>query len=204
MREKTRKLTITAILAAITILLGLTLGYIPGPIAKLTLMTIPVIVGAVLEGFGVGLFLGLIFGLTSIAQLFMFPSIFLPIFQAKPLYTLVILIIPRLLVPILSYLVYQGLKRLFKDKLMPINVGITAAVGSLTNTVFFLLGVYLLIAPEFAAALGSAVDAVGSVIIGIATFNGLIEAAVAVVLCIPIIIAVTKFKNKNNLKRRAR
>jgi len=196
--KKARKLTITAMLAAITILLGLTVGYIPGPVAKLTLMTIPVIIGAILEGFGTGLFLGLIFGLTSIAQLFMFPSVFLPVFQAKPFYTLVILIIPRLLVPVTAYLTHTGLNKLLKDRFLPINTGITAAIGSLTNTVFVLLGVYLLVAPEFAAALGTAADTIGAVLLGIAGFNGLIEAAIAVVLCIPIVMAVTKSKNKRN------
>ena len=200
MREKTRKLTITAILAAITILLGLTVGYIPGPVAKLTLMTIPVIVGVVLEGLSTGLFLGLIFGLTSFVQLFMFPSVFMPVFQAKPFYTLVILIIPRLLVPVVAYLTYIGLRKLFKGKLLPINAGITAAIGSLTNTVFVLLGVYILVAPEFAAALGTAANTIGAVLLGIAGFNGLIEAAIAVVLCIPVILAITKFKKKNKTK----
>ncbi len=194
--KKARKLTITAMLAAITILLGLTVGYIPGPVAKLTLMTIPVIIGAILEGFGTGLFLGLIFGLTSVAQLFMFPSVFLPVFQVRPFYMLVILIIPRLLIPITAYLSYTGLSKLFKDRFLPISTGITAAIGSLTNTVFVLLGVYLLVAPEFANALGTATDTVGAVLLGIAGFNGLIEAAVAVVLCIPIVMALSKSKKR--------
>jgi uncharacterized membrane protein len=194
--KKARKLTITAMLAAITILLGLTVGYIPGPVAKLTLMTIPVIIGAILEGFGTGLFLGLIFGLTSVAQMFMFPSVFLPVFQVRPFYMLVILMIPRLLIPMTAYLSYTGMSKLFKDRFLPISTGITAAIGSLTNTVFVLLGVYLLVAPEFANALGTATDTVGAVLLGIAGFNGLIEAAVAVVLCIPIVMALSKFKKR--------
>ena len=69
MKQKfsTRKLVVASMLSAVSIVLGLTpLGIIPLPIANLTTMHIPAILGGILEGPVVGLLVGLIFGLTSL------------------------------------------------------------------------------------------------------------------------------------------
>ncbi|MGO3018764.1 MAG: ECF transporter S component, partial [Anaerococcus sp.] len=68
-KEKTRKLVVTAMLGAITIVLGLTpLGFIPLGFINITTMHIPVIIGAILEGPIVGAIVGLLFGLFSIVN----------------------------------------------------------------------------------------------------------------------------------------
>ena len=70
--RKTRTLAIAGILTAITFLLGLTpIGYIPLPTMKITILCIPVLIGVLLEGLGVGIWLGFVFGLTSLIQIFM-------------------------------------------------------------------------------------------------------------------------------------
>src|SRR5690554_2691066 len=68
MKSSTRIITVTGMLSAIAIVLGLTpLGLIPVPTlaGRATIMHIPVIVGAILEGPIVGMFVGLIFGMIS-------------------------------------------------------------------------------------------------------------------------------------------
>ena len=69
-QSRTRKIVVTAVLAAITIVLGLLPfgGYIPFAGISITILTIPVIIGAILEGPIVGAGIGLIFGLTSLYQ----------------------------------------------------------------------------------------------------------------------------------------
>ena len=48
----TRQITVVGVLSAISIVLGaLGIGFIPLPMAKATIMHIPVIIGAILEGF---------------------------------------------------------------------------------------------------------------------------------------------------------
>jgi len=66
-QDRTRKIVITGVLGAIAVLLGLTrLGFIPWISgASLTIMHIPAIIGAILEGPIVGLGIGLIFGIFS-------------------------------------------------------------------------------------------------------------------------------------------
>lgn len=67
-RWQARTLTVSGLLGALSIMLGMTpLGFIPVPTAAghATIMHIPVILGAVLEGPRVGALTGLIFGLHS-------------------------------------------------------------------------------------------------------------------------------------------
>ena len=69
-QERTRKIAITGVMGAISIVLGMTrLGFIPWfSGASLTVMHIPAIIGAIIEGPFVGAIIGLIFGLFSMLQ----------------------------------------------------------------------------------------------------------------------------------------
>ncbi len=126
MNLSVRKIVISGILGAITILLGVTrLGFIPvpTPAGHATIMHIPVILGGVLEGPVVGLITGAIFGLFSFLQ----PGA--PFF-ADPLVS----VFPRLFIGIVSYLVYYSTKRI-NSVLACVLAG---AFGSATNTVLVL------------------------------------------------------------------
>lgn len=54
--------------------------------------------------------------------------------------------------------------------------------GAFTNTLFVMSGIYVLYKDAYAQALGIAGDAVIDVIMGVVTFNGVVEAAVAAIL----------------------
>ena len=71
-----RKMAITGMLAAVSILLGSTpLGFIPIGPTKATIMHLPVIIGAIMEGPIVGVGIGLIFGIFSMIQAAMAPTV---------------------------------------------------------------------------------------------------------------------------------
>jgi uncharacterized membrane protein len=119
----TRRIVVAGVLGAIAIALGVTrLGAIPVPNVSgdATIMHIPVIIGAVLEGPVVGMIVGLIFGISSIFQdrtgLF-----------ANPLVS----VFPRIMIAVTSWLVYRALVRTNMD-LAAVAAGV---VGTLTNTV---------------------------------------------------------------------
>ena len=62
-----KQLTTIGLLSAICIFMGITgLGFIPLPFMKATIMQIPVIIGAILEGPIVGATIGLVFGLSAL------------------------------------------------------------------------------------------------------------------------------------------
>jgi uncharacterized membrane protein len=115
---------VAGIIGGIALFLGATrLGFIPVPIPLIgnaTIMHIPAVVGGALEGPVVGLLAGLIFGVFS----FLYAES--PIF-ANPL----IAILPRLLIGVVAWAVFIGLRR-FNVDLASVAAGV---FGSLTNSV---------------------------------------------------------------------
>ena len=102
-------MTVIGVLSAISIMMSMLpfIGYIPiGPI-KATIMHIPVIIGAIIEGPVVGATIGLIFGLTSLWNAITQPVILSPLFL-NPLVS----VLPRILIGIVAYYVYQGVYKL--------------------------------------------------------------------------------------------
>ena len=96
-----RQLTTIGMLSGISIFMGLTgLGFIPLPFMKATIMHIPVIIGAILEGPLVGATVGLVFGLFSIYQNITAPTLLSPVFMNP-----IVAIIPRVLIGI-TFILY--------------------------------------------------------------------------------------------------
>lgn len=105
-----KKMTIIGILGAISIVLGLTpLGFIPIGPTRATIMHIPVIIGAIIEGPVVGGFIGLIFGLSSMFQAVTNPTPVSFVFL-NPLVS----ILPRVLIGIITYYVYTWFRKIGK------------------------------------------------------------------------------------------
>lgn len=118
-----RSIVITGILAAISILLGLTrIGYIPVPnlSGEATIMHVPVIIGAVLEGPVVGTLVGVIFGITSMLQ--GGGTIF-----ADPLVS----VVPRLFIGVAAYYSYAAMRGSNEYAALIVS----SIVGTLTNTI---------------------------------------------------------------------
>lgn len=161
----TRKIVLAGILGAISILLGVTkLGYIPVPTAagNATIMHIPVIIGSVLEGWGVGTVIGAIFGVSA------FIESTTPIFKDP-----IVSIIPRLFIGIFAYLTYAGLKR-FNEY---VAIGAAGIIGSLTNTVLVL-----------AAAVIRGYFSIG-VAATVAVTSGIPEAIVSLIITLAVVAA---------------
>ena len=169
-QERTRKIVIIGAMGAISILLGIThWGFIPWITGTaLTIMTVPVIIGAVLEGPIVGFAIGLIFGVFSMIQAAVAPTGPGDVIFTNP----VISVIPRLFIGPVSYYVWKILQG------KPI-VGLIAAgiAGSLTNTILVLGAIVLLGFAPLAAAL--------TVFVG----NGLAEAAISALITVVVVAA---------------
>jgi uncharacterized membrane protein len=151
--------------------------------AKATIMQLPVIIGAILEGPVVGISVGMIFGLFSIFQNLMNPTI-LSFAFLNPLVS----VLPRMLIGVTAYYSYKI--PFIKNQI--VRIGIGAAVGALTNTVGVLGMIYVLYAAQYAHAEKIAVNTAANAIFGIALMNGVPEAVVAVVVTVPAVLAVRK------------
>lgn len=181
---RTRQLTVVGMLSSITVILGLTgYGFIPLPLAKATIMHVPVLIGALLEGPRVGMMVGLMFGLFSIFQNIIAPNI-LSFAFLNPLVS----VVPRVLIGLTAYYAYKVMP--FKNENLKLGVG--AVVGTLTNTIGVLGMIYVIYAADFAAARGIDPATVWTVITGIAITNGLPEAIVSAMITIPVVVMVRK------------
>jgi uncharacterized membrane protein len=183
----TRQLTMIGMLSAISIVLGATgYGFIPLPMAKATILHIPVIIGAVLEGPIVGAMIGLLFGVFSLIQNYVAPSSALFFAFQNPLVS----VLPRIFIGIVAYYTY---KYMFGKKEI-IKVGAAALIGTLTNTVGVLTMVNLLYADRAAKVLKVTAATVSKVIYGIALTNGIPEVIVAIIITVPVVMTLKKVR----------
>lgn len=162
-----RRIVITGILAAISILLGFTrIGYIPVPniSGDATIMHVPVIIGAILEGPVVGTLVGLIFGISSMLQ--GGGTIF-----ADPLVS----VVPRLFIGVAAYYSYAA----FRGSNEYLALIVSAIVGTLTNTIL-VVGMLILRGYMPAAAIPTLIPQV------------IAEVVIAVVITVAV---VTAWKN---------
>lgn len=178
----------TALMAAIVVLLANTpLGMIPLPVIKATTTHIPVIVGAILLGPLAGTILGAVFGICSMINNTMAPALlsfafspFLATSGAGALKAVWVAVGCRAMIGLVSGWLWIGLKKLKLSDY--IALPIVGFVGSMTNTVFVMGSIYFLLRPEYAKAMGVAVDAVFGLVMGVITGSSILEAIVALVL----------------------
>ena len=196
--ENVRKMVVIAMLSGICLFLGLTgLGFIPLPLFKLTILHLPVIIGAIIEGPVVGSSIGLIFGLFSIYQNITAPTPMSPFF-----YNPLVSIVPRVLIGILSYYIYKLIRNKLKN--IKLSITIAAVCGSLVNTIGVLGTVYLIYFKDYAEILMSkgtiasnSVSAVTTALLTVIGTNGLAEAILSGLLVTPIVIAIFKMQKKS-------
>ena len=200
-----------AIIAVMTFIPNV--GYINLIVIKATLLHVPVIVGSIVLGPKNGAVLGATFGLTSLINNTINPSLLS--FAFSPFYSLggvggngwsvVIAIVPRILVGIVPYYVYIGIMKLLKQKKGSrfLAIPVAAVVGTMTNTLLVMNLIYLCFKEELAAAKEVAIEAVYDVILGIIAANGLPECIVAVVIGTAVSMALLKIQSQMRQTGRA-
>lgn len=196
--QATRRMVVAAMLSAITAVLVFTpIGMIPlpPPLPAVTMVHIPVILAALVEGPVVGLTVGLVFGLCSLIRAWESGMVGLTLFFRNPLVS----VLPRLLVPLVALGLYLLWKKLLGKKPLWDRVGaaVAAVFGTLTNTVGCLGMILLLYGQDLnelvngviASGLAAAAyqdQAAAWLVAVVGLPNGLMEAAVAAVL-VPIL-----------------
>lgn len=183
---KVRQIVTIGMLSAIIVVLGVTgLGFIPIPPVKATIMHLPVIIGAIIEGPVVGVAIGLFFGLFS-----MFQAVTNPTPTSFLFLNPIIAVVPRVLIGITSYYAYK----IIPGKINSIKYGVAAAVGTLTNTILVLGLIYLIYLERFAKVLNINVAQARATIVGIGMTNGLPEVLVSITIVVPVVMGVNKIR----------
>lgn len=171
MSSPTRRIVIAGVMGAISIFLGAThLGFLPWfSGAAITIMHLPVIIGAILEGPWVGAAIGLIFGAFSLIQGAIAPTGPSDVWFTNPLVS----IVPRLFIGPAAWAVY----RLLQGTGEAVSLAAAGIAGSLTNTILVL------------GALGLLKFLPWALIGTIAVTNGIPEAIVAAIITVAVVAA---------------
>lgn len=190
--KKTQYMTSMALFLAIEIILVVTpLGYIPiGPL-NATTMHIPVIIAGIVLGKKAGAELGFVFGLASLIKATIQPGI--TSFCFSPFVTvgtmsgnyksLLIAFVPRILLGYLAGFVFEIMKKNNRENL---GVVVGALTGAITNTVLVLSGIYIFFGEAYASAVGVQYSTLVTVLLGVVSTNGILEAILGAIVSLAI------------------
>ncbi|HHZ05889.1 MAG TPA: ECF transporter S component [Clostridiales bacterium] len=196
----------TALILLLAFIPGI--GYIPLGVTRATIIHVPVIIGSIVLGPKKGAILGGVFGLSSFIMNMITPSVtsfvFSPFYQVgdvggNPL-SLVICFVPRILVGIVPYFVYVGLKKLLA-KLKgndTVSLVIAGICGAMTNTILVMSMIYLFFGDAYARATNIESNALIGAILAIVGVNGVPEAIVAAILTCAVCKVLFKIQKKHN------
>ncbi|HOT61405.1 MAG TPA: ECF transporter S component [Treponemataceae bacterium] len=178
-----RKLVITGALGSLAIFLGITrLGFFPWISgATITILHIPAILGAVLEGPFVGAGIGAIFGVFSLLQANIAPVTPIDVAFRNPLVS----VLPRVLFPLVAWGAYALIARWRK---LP-AAAFGAIVGTIAHTAL-VLGMLIATAGSGALTGGEPPANVWPILGVIFVANGIPEAIAAAVLTVLVVVAL--------------
>jgi len=174
----TRRLVITAVLIAVSIVLSIplnlgplrALGFISFGAISITILVVPTIIGAILEGWVVGLIVGGAFGLFSMFLATQQPAGSPDALFADP----VISVLPRLFIGPVAWLAYRSLRSASENVRL---IGASVA-GTLTNTLLVIGAISLRLGVPFFATLASV------------SINVILELIVGAVIVVAVVNAV--------------
>jgi len=191
MNSKTKRIAGIGILAAIVIVLQVLATFVQiGPFA-ITLVLVPIVIGAALYGISAGAILGGFFG---VVVLFMTitgadPAAHM-LWIANPIATLSVILLRGILAGATAGLVYKA----FHQKNKFVGTVCAAIVCPVVNTGLFLLAMYFIF-PDFLALWAGSATTMYFLFIGMAGVNFLIELGINLVLS-PTIVRIVQIARK--------
>jgi uncharacterized membrane protein len=196
------KMVQLALFIAIIFLMAFTpIGYIKTPGFQITLLVIPVTVGAIILGPGSGAILGGAFGVTSFIQCFGLDPFGAFLLGISPVGTLILCLVPRILMGWLSGIIFLKLRKINKFK--NLSYAVSSLSGPILNTVLFMgtFVVFLNVTDSFQALVekfGFEAGNIMALVITLAGVNSLIEALVCLILGTAIAKALDSFRKKSD------
>ena len=180
----TTKFVEMALLVAIILLMAFTsIGYIKTFGLEITLIVVPVTVGAITLGPAAGAVLGAVFGITSFIQCFGMSAFGAMLLSINPAGTFVVCVAARILMGFLTGLIYQGLKKV--QPIRKISVFLASLIGPFLNTFFFMTTLVLFFYnTEYIQGIVTSLGAKNALafVVAFVGVNGLVEAIVCFIL----------------------
>lgn len=181
-RKRTKEMVLMAILVAIMLIFAFTpLGYLKIGVIEITLMVIPVAIGAIVLGPSGGAVLGGVFGLTSFLQCFGMSAFGTFLMTVNPILTFITCMIPRILCGWLSGLLFKSLQKIDKTKI--VSYFAASLSTALLNTLFFMLSIIIFFwnNDSFISQMNSwniTTDSIWLFLVAFVGLNGVVEAIV--------------------------
>lgn len=191
--KKTNDLTLLGVMTAIILIMIIVpgLGFIPVGTMNATIVHIPVIILAIVKGPKMGAILGAVFGIASIIN-----NLLRPVVTSYIFINPVVSVFPRVMIGLVAGILFGVLNKLIKNN--SVSVGISAAVGSLVNTVGVLSLTFILYGRGFLEATGRTGSTIIGTLLTIASTNGVVEMILAIVISTPIALALLKLEKRGN------
>lgn len=191
--EKTKKMTLLAVLAAVVVVFQLIGGYLKIGATSISIVLIPIVLGGVILGAKAGAFLGFVFGaVTFFCGLFGTDMFTNYLISVEPFWTAVICFGKGTLAGLVSALLYKLIAG--KNKFTATLVASMAA--PVVNTGLFILGGLTVVAEALSGQfVAEGTTLVYFLVIGCAGINFLVEFAVNVVMS-PVIKAISDAAGK--------
>ena len=172
-----------AIMLVLHLLSSVIFNLLPVPI-KPTIIHIPVIIASIIYGPRIGAVLGALMGVISVVTntVVQLPTsyLFSPFVENGNINSLIIAMVPRILIGITPYFVYKWMKN--KPGLV-----LAGAVGSMTNTIFVLGGIFIL----FSSVYNGDIRAMLALVL---SANSISEMIISALLTVAIVPALEKLK----------
>lgn len=172
-----------AIMLVLHLLSSVIFNLLPVPI-KPTIIHIPVIIASIIYGPRIGAILGALMGIISVVTntVVLLPTsyLFSPFVENGSINSLMIAMVPRILIGITPYFVYKWMKT------MP-GLVLAGAVGSMTNTIFVLGGIFIL----FSSVYNGDIRAMLALVL---SANSISEMIISALLTVAIVPALEKLK----------
>ena len=193
--DKAKRYISVSVLAAVIIIMSFTpLGYFKTEYASLTLLPIPVVIGAILYGPYYGTLLGLVFGVSSFIHCFGDSYTFgAELIKINPVFTAAVCIVPRVLMGLCS----GWMHIFFSRNCSPVFANlVTSFGGGFLNTLFFVTALLLCFySSDYIRSLGKSLAGIIGTLI---TFNSSIEWITCTVIGTLFISIRSKIRAKNN------
>ena len=191
MNSNTKRIAGVGILAAIVIVLQILATFVQiGPFA-ITLVLVPIVIGAALYGISAGAILGGIFGLVVLFMTISGVDVAAHmLWVANPIATLLVILLRGILAGAAAGLVFKAFGK--KNKLA--GTISAAIVCPVINTGLFLLAMYFIF-PDFLALWADGATTIYFLFIGLAGINFLIELGINLVLS-PTIVRIIQIARK--------
>lgn len=186
-KMSTETMVIGAVLTALVVILQYVSMVVKISSVPITLVLVPVVIGAAFCGRSMGAWLGLVFGFTVLIS-----GASEPFFSINPIGTIITVLVKGIMCGFLAGLAYKALEKCNRY----VAVAVSAIVCPLANTGIFLIGCLLFFMPtirEWAAAMNMGDNVVLYMFVGLAGINFLVELAINIILN-PVIIRLLNIR----------